>query len=245
MATFVLIHGAWHGGWCWERIVPLLEAKGHKVLAPDLPGMGSDPTPLKDVSVASWARFTADLVSRQAEKVVLVGHSRGGIVISQAAELVPDRIASLVYLTAFLLPNGQTMLGVMEGARAEREQGAGDVLVVSEDATTCTVRPEEAAPIFYNTTEPYWVVRASAHLVPEPTASFATPIAVTEERFGRVPRIYVECTEDRAIPIALQRRMHEGLPCTTVLSLETDHSPFYSAPAELVAVLDGIALALA
>jgi pimeloyl-ACP methyl ester carboxylesterase len=245
MATFVLIHGAWHGGWCWERVVPLLEAKGHTVLAPDLPGMGSDTTPLAEVSVASWARFTADLVSRQAENVVLVGHSRGGIVISQAAELAPDRIASLVYLTAFLLPNGQTLMGMLDEARNEREQGAEGAIVVSDDATTCTVRPEDVAPIFYNTAEPYWVVRASAHLVPEPTASFATPVQVTEERFGRVPRIYVECTEDRAIPIGTQRRMHAGLPCTKVLSLETDHSPFYSAPAELVALLDGVALSLA
>ena len=105
-----------------------------------------------------------------------------------------------------------------------------------------TVAPENVAPVFYNTTEPYWAIRAAANLVPEPASTFVTPIVTTPERFGRVPRIYVECTEDRAIPIGLQRRMHAALPCRRVITMETDHSPFYSAPTELAGVFDGIAL---
>ena len=106
-----------------------------------------------------------------------------------------------------------------------------------------TVAPENVAPVFYNTTEPYWAIRAAANLVPEPASTFVTPLVTSAARFGRVPRIYVECTEDRAIPIGLQRHMHAALPCRQVITMATDHSPFYSAPTELSGVLDGIALA--
>ena len=114
MATFILIHGAWHGGWCWERVVPLLEAQGHRVLAPDLPGMGNDHAPLNTITLDTWARFVADLIRQQNEKVILVGHSRGGVVISQAAEYVPKHIQGLIYLAAFLIPKGETLWGTLQ-----------------------------------------------------------------------------------------------------------------------------------
>jgi pimeloyl-ACP methyl ester carboxylesterase len=94
VATFVLIHG----GWSWDSIVPLLEKRGHTVLAPDLPGMGDDKTPLQEVSLESWASFVAELIRRQSEPVILVGRSRGGIVISRTAEYIPERIRALVYV---------------------------------------------------------------------------------------------------------------------------------------------------
>ncbi|HEV2523852.1 MAG TPA: alpha/beta fold hydrolase, partial [Gammaproteobacteria bacterium] len=122
MATFILIHGAWQGGWCWERIVPRLEAEGHRVFAPDLPGMGQDPTPLAEITLDRWVQFVSDLVYQQKEKVILVGHSRGGLIISQVAEQLPEHIQSLVYLAAILVPNGGTLANAMqqhEGAALE------------------------------------------------------------------------------------------------------------------------------
>ncbi len=76
MARFILVPGAMHGGWCWERIVPLLGAAGHEVLAPDLPGTNGDPTPYADDILAQWADFVADLARKGRERAVLVGHSR-------------------------------------------------------------------------------------------------------------------------------------------------------------------------
>src|SRR5579864_1849577 len=114
MMIFVLVHGAWHGAWCWERVVPQLETRGGRVIAPDLPGMGKDKTPLSKISLALWADFVADVITNQSEPVVLVGHSRGGIVISEAAERVPERIAMLVYLAAFLVPHGTSMWAMMQ-----------------------------------------------------------------------------------------------------------------------------------
>jgi len=92
MPRFVLIHGAWHGGWCWERVVPLLRAADHEVLASDLPGMGTDRTPFAADVLGQWADFVAALVHEAAEPAVLVGHSRGGLVISEGAERAPDQI---------------------------------------------------------------------------------------------------------------------------------------------------------
>ena len=113
----MLIAGAWHGAWCWQKIVPLLEAQGHRVRTPELPATGADTSDPASVTLESWARFVADVVGAEPEPVILVGHSRGGIVISRAAELVPERMRRLVYLSAYLLPAGSTLA---EAARADQ-----------------------------------------------------------------------------------------------------------------------------
>ncbi len=107
MATYVLIHGAWHGAWCWDKVVSLLKMKGHRVEAPDLPGHGKDRTPIGEVSLEAYAEKICKVLDAELEPVILVGHSMGGIAISQAAEYLPDKIETLVYLTAFLLRDGE------------------------------------------------------------------------------------------------------------------------------------------
>lgn len=87
----------------------MLEVQSHRVIAPDLPGIGEDPTPLNQVTLDLWAHFVSDLVNQQDEKVILVEHSRGGIVISQAVEYCSENILGLVYLCAFLIPDGKTL----------------------------------------------------------------------------------------------------------------------------------------
>src|SRR3990167_2297396 len=237
MATYILIHGAWHGGWCWERIVPLLEKQGHRVLAPDLPGMGEDTTPFTAITLDYWARFVVDLLQQQDEEVILVGHSRGGIVISQAAEYAPLKIKTLVYLAAFLIPTGETLLEVL--GRHPRDAGKPPDLVISSDKRSSIISTASVRDTFYNTTQDVWLKRATSKLGPEPMISFITPLKLTEANFGNVPRAYIECLQDRAIPIALQRRMVSILPCQQVATLDTDHSPFYSAPEKLAAELLG------
>jgi pimeloyl-ACP methyl ester carboxylesterase len=235
MATFILIHGAWHGSWCWERIIPLLEAQGHRVLAPDLPGMGNDHSPLANITLDTWVQFVCNLVRQQNEKVILVGHSRGGIVISQAAEYVADHIQGLIYLTAFLIPNSETLLETLQ--RHPRDPERQPDLVISADRSTSTVTEASIRDTFYNTTPDDWAKRAASQVGPEPMTVFVTALALSDAAFGKVPRAYIECLQDKAIPLDLQRSMVSKLPCQTVVSLDTDHSPFYSAPEALTSRL--------
>lgn len=238
MANFVLIHGAWHGGWCWEWVAPLLEAAGHRVVAPDLPGMGADKTPLGEITLERWARFVEGVVREQGEPVVLVGHSRGGIVISQAAEYAPECLAGLVYLAAFLVPNGRSLHETMQMIPPRPESDGS--LVMAPDGTAA-IAPDALQRVFYNRTPSDLVARAAALSGPEPMASFTTPLQVSDDRWGRVPRSYIMCTEDRAIAPQLQRMMVDALPCREMLCMATDHSPFYSAPEALARHLVALA----
>ena len=232
MACFILVPGAWHGAWCWERVVPMLEAAGHRALAPELIGMGSDRARAAEGSLARWADQLAAIVTAEPGPVILAGHSRGGAVISEVAERVPERIERLVYIAALLLPAGMAVRDLLRGV-----EGAARTAIVRHDDGTCTVDPADAIAAAYNTTAPDPATRAVARLGPEPRIALTTPVQVTAERFGRVPRAYVACRHDRTIPLAAQQAMQAVWPCDPAIVLDCDHAPFYSAPEALVAAL--------
>lgn len=231
MSTFVLVHGAWHGAWCWHKVVPLLRDRGHRVLVPDLPGHGRDQTPINSVSMASYAQRIADVMRVAAEPVTLVGHSMGGFVISAAAEQQPDTVAKLVYLAAFLLDDGQTLGDV---ASQDTRSVVSSGLVPSADGASMTVSASVLKDAFYGDCSGADIALAELALGPESGAALAGRMRVTPSRWGRIPRVYIECTQDRAVSIASQRRMVARLPCERVITMETSHSPFFSAP-ELLA----------
>ena len=237
MPTVILIHGAWHGAWCWHKLTPLLAAGGARALAPDLPSMGDDTTPAAVITLDYWARFIADLATREPEPVTLVAHSRGGIVASQAAELVPERIRLIVYVAAYLLPAGATLAGE---ARRDVQSLVPPNMIPVASGSTCTLRADIVGPAFYGRCSEADVEFARARLSPEPLKPLVTPLHLTPARYGRVPRAYVETTLDRAISPAAQRRMREALPCDPVFTLETDHSPFLSQPEALARILISI-----
>ena len=230
MSTFVLIHGAWHGAWCWDRVAPLLEKAGHRAVAIDLPGHGQDRTPIAQVTLQTYAGRVCDVLSAQEEPVVLVGHSMGGLAITQAAEQAPAKVRTLVYLTAFLLRDGQSLLDVAAG---DTEALVLPNLVQSADGSSAVVREDALKDVFYASCPDEDVARAKSLLVPQAAAPFATPVHTTPENWGRIPRVYIECLRDRAISPAVQKQMHTASPCRRVISMDTDHSPFFSAPEEL------------
>jgi pimeloyl-ACP methyl ester carboxylesterase len=231
--TFVLIAGAWHGAWCWDRFALLLRQDGHRVLTPELPATGADHTPAGQVTLESWARLVAEVVAAEADPV-LVGHSRGGIVISRTAELVPDRIAGLVYISGYLLPAGATLAAE---ARADRGSLVPAHMIPAESGLTCTLRTEAVRDAFYGDCDAATAAFAAAKLSPEPLKPLVTPLQVTAGRFGAVPRAYIECTRDRTVSLESQRRMQGAWPCEPVITLESDHSPFLSHPRELADAL--------
>ena len=233
-STFVFVPGAWHPSACWQRVVPLLEEQGHRVLTPELLGMAADPTPPSQVNLAAWADQLADIIRKEEKAVILVGHSRAGVVISEVAERVPEKIKLLVYLTAFLVPTGESL--------SDNVPTGGDpgMFVQNPDGTS-SLATDKIVPIFYNTTASQWAERAISLTCPEPPNIFTTPVQLTDGRFGRVPRAYIECKQDNAITLSAQRSMQNRLPCKYVVTMDTDHSPFFSAPSELVANLIDLA----
>ena len=234
MATFVLVHGAWHGAWCWFKVIPLLEKRGHTVIAVDLPSHGTDRTPTRDVSLELYAECVCRVLDACREPVMLVGHSMGGLVISRAAELRPAKIEKLVYIAAFLLPGGRTIL---EATSTEANARAMTDLVINEDGRAAAVKPESIRHVFYADCEDSEVALARTLLVPQALAVSVTPLSTKDENWGRIPRFYIECTHDNAIPIETQRAMVARLPCQRVITLATSHSPFFSSPGELSAHL--------
>jgi pimeloyl-ACP methyl ester carboxylesterase len=231
MATYVLVHGGWHGGWCWEKVAPLLAAAGQRVIAPDLPGHGRDQAALGDRPWERYLPFLCDLLHQQPEPAILLGHSSGGMLISAAAERCPDRIAALVYLAAFLLPAGVAPPEIM---RADSETILPQSLRVDHERGMSTVRPECARAVFYADCSDEDAAWAIERLQPEPLippATAAPPIVPEQAR--DIPRVYIETAHDRALGPATQRRMYAAMPCDAVLSLPTGHSPFISAPAAL------------
>lgn len=237
MTTFVLVHGSWHGAWCWQRLIPALTALGHRVLAPDLPGHGDDPTPAAEVTLRACADAVRGVVESAGEPVVLVGHSFGGVVITQVAELVPERIAGLVYLSAYL-PGNRGSLSRL--AALEKDNPVSLGLVRTPDGQALLLERTTVPELFYAGCPAEDVALALRLLRAEPVTPLVTPVAITEARAGRVPRAYIECLDDRAIPLWLQRQMQAARPCAPVLSLSTGHSPFFAAPGELAALLNSM-----
>lgn len=235
MSTFVLVHGAWHGAWCWYKIATRLEARGHTVIVPDMPGHGADRTPIESVTLDDIVARIGAAVEAAPEPVILVGHSYGGAVISQTAERHAPKVARLVYVAAFLLENGRTVLE----AAAGDDSDLAPAIVPAPDGRTATVDPASLKVALYGCCSAQDIALARASLGPEAFAGFRTPLQLTKQNFGRIPRHYVECSEDRATSIGLQRRMQAALPCERVFTLQTDHSPFFSAPDALTDCLAG------
>ncbi len=238
MARFVLVHGAWHGAWCYNALADDLRAAGHEVDTPDLPGHGADTTPHDQVTLELYAQRIADAIGDEGEPVVLVGHSMGGIAVTQAAELVPERIAKVVYLTAFLPKDGESLQHL-----AALPENPEDIVVPNcEIAPPDAIIPDWAArAAFYHRCSEADADAAIAQLNPQPLPPLATPVQITPERAGAVERHYIACTDDRAIPIALQRRMIEESPCASVTEIDADHSPFICKEPELVKALLALA----
>jgi pimeloyl-ACP methyl ester carboxylesterase len=238
MATFVLIHGSWHGGWCFDGVKAILEARGHHVIAPDLPGMGGDEAALRAATLQGWADFAAGLCRDAPQRpVVLAGHSRGGVVVSQAAETAPDAIDALVYICAMMLPDGMSRADFKQ---VEEPNPAFDGIISPVHNGAGTIAdPARGAAIFAQLSPPDLVADAMAGLANEPHGPRSTPLRLTAGRFGSLPRTYIECTEDRTILLASQRTMQALVPGARVVTLDADHSPFLSRPEELADALEG------
>lgn len=240
MARFVLVHGAFGGAWCWEPVIGRLEALGHTVDALDLPGGGDDETPVAEVTLESCAKRVGDVLDAREEPAILVGYSMGGAVVTQAASNWPERVASLVFVTAFMPGDGQSLLDLTHLPEGKDDQIQAN-LVIDGDPPVASLSEEATAAAVYNDCTSEQTAWAVSRRRPQAVAPFADPVQVDEEVLAGIPRSYVLTLQDRSIPPALQRRMIREHPCERVFELDADHAPFLSATDELVATLNELA----
>jgi pimeloyl-ACP methyl ester carboxylesterase len=223
-ATVVLVHGAFHGGWCWERVVPLLEERGLSVSTVELPTTGAPPgeTPGLDDDVAAVGATLDDVAGPK----LLVGHSYGGIPVTVAAA-GRDDVTRLVYLAAAVPDAGESGAALFEAAGIEAAW-----LVVEGDRMWAD--PATAAEVFFADCDRETQREAVARLRPMSTAphGFPAPAAAWHE----IPSTYVVCSQDRALSPDAQRNFLAPRTGETV-ELPTSHSPFYSQPAALAELL--------
>lgn len=230
MKTFILIHGSWHSAWNWHKVVPILEKQGHQVFAMDLPGMGRDKTPIEEVTLELAVQAICKRIDSIDGQVILVGHSKNGIMISQAAEYRPEKIEKLIYLAAYLIPNAKT----------QADYSIQDVNGVLKpyvtrfpDTNSHTLQPEIYKNGLYHDCDDTIYQMARMILSHESALTASTPLQLTEENFGSVRRFYIECTEDKAVTPFIQQKMYRETPCEKVYQMKTSHSPFFSKPQEL------------
>ena len=233
--TFVLVHGAWSGQYAWAEVQPLLEQAGHRVVTFDLPGHADDHTPLEQLTLASYVAATIQHIEAEPDKVVLVGHSMAGMIVSQVAENIPARIEQLVYLCAYLPRDGQSAFDF-----ADPDSLLPPNLVVAADQRTATIKPEAIVPIFAADCTPAIQALVVARHQPEPLAPFQEPVTLTETNFGRVPKCYIETLHDVGISTNLQRQMLAANGTVAHLAaLDCGHSPYFARPREVAAILTG------
>ena len=232
-ATYVLVHAAWLGGWQWQNVAIVLKEKRHSVFTPDLPGHGSNTASPANITMADYVKTLTDILDTLNEPVILVGHSFNGITISRVAELRPHKVACLVYLTAFLLPKGGSFLEAVQGVQGSV---AVDNFQVSEDQTYALVNEHEIHNAFAHDISKESFDIAKPYLVPEPIAPLQYKLEITEAFYGTIPKYYIECTEDKAIPIAVQRAMYDG-KVDGVFSIKSSHTPNFSHAGTLARIL--------
>lgn len=275
ITTIILVHGAWHGAWCWQPLIPELLKRRLAPFTLDLPahgiharfpeGWGSDaarfavsPAPTSGITLDDYVNAVSEIVDAAhaagAGPVMLVGHSMAGIVLTAVAERAPEKIGMIAYLAAFMPLPGVPMIDYVRCAENAGEEVAG--LFVAPPPQIGAMRID-----YRNTSQHERIRSAFAHdvdatrfaamnhlLTPDvPASPVATPTVATHERWGRVPRAYIRCSEDRAVMPALQDRFIREADAwtpenpTRVTTLAASHSPFLSMPTELAQVLSDLA----
>jgi pimeloyl-ACP methyl ester carboxylesterase len=237
MSDFLLIHGSGHGAWCWHRVIPALQDLGHKAQAIDLPSHGRDKT---DPALVTLDLYAQTILQAQEGPTILVGHSMAGYAITAAAERDPSSIAALVYLCAYVPQNGQSLAQMR---RAGPSQPLAPAIRIAQDRISFDFDPAQTGALFYHDCDAEARSLAALCLTPQPILPQETALNVSANSLG-LPRHYIRCTEDRAIPPAYQATMSAGFAKGHVSDLHSSHSPFLSQPKELALRLDQIAWSL-
>lgn len=235
----VLVHGAWMGASAWERVAVDLRQRGFRVTAVELPGHGTDKTPAAQLSLDGYVKAVLAALPTDGQAIV-VGHSMGGMVISAVAEQAPSRVAELIYVAGYLPQNGESLYKIAI-TDADSRVGAYWTQANPKADTPATLRAEGVAEVFCaDCSAADQRALVSSHKA-EAVPPLGTPVALSAERFGRVPRSYVHTRQDKAVSFKLQQSMLAragGARQTWVL--DTSHLPMLTQPRALADILAGV-----
>ncbi|MBL6455080.1 alpha/beta hydrolase [Belnapia sp. T6] len=231
--TYVLLHGAFHGGWCWDAVADRLRAAGHRVTTPTQTGLGERRHLLS--AAITLETFVTDLVehmeAEEVEEAILVGHSFGGNAITGAADRIPHRIRHLVYLDAMVLGDGDTPWGCMPAGQAEERRRA-----VMEQGGGIVAMPPPVAAFGVPEDHPRaaWLRR---RMTPHPAGTYRTPLHLRHPPGNGLPRSYIACTDPWYAPLAWARERVKTQPGWNWLEIATGHDAMVTAPEELARML--------
>jgi pimeloyl-ACP methyl ester carboxylesterase len=239
MKNYVLIHGAWGAAWEFDNVAELLSNEGHHVVALDLPGHGENKANIADVTMQAYVKTVVNAINELDEKVILVGHSLAGAIISQVAEVIPEKIDRLIYVAAMLLKTGDSPLSVMQS------DSDGHLLPntqFSEDGSYATLSEDTVRNILLNDVKDqgYLDNIVPKFLFKQATEPFMAEAHLSEENFGSVAKYYIKASIDKVISPAAQEKMLENWQVNEVVSLESGHFPLTSIPQDLTKVLTAL-----
>lgn len=232
--TFAIIHGSWQCTKGWEAVARGLVQQGYEVKLIDLPGHGKNSNDaFSHITFNTYVRYVCKALASidNSHKIILVGHSFAGLVISKVVEYIP--VDNLVYVAAFLPKHNESLLSLMT---MNTIAGLKDHVVIDTKAHATYLKKEGLAPLLFNGCDAETMTNQLALLQPEPMHPPSEKIPVNASILKCIPKDYIECVEDRCVSINLQRKMHERGPCR-VHTLPTGHSPFLSMPEALTAIL--------
>lgn len=239
--TLILISGAAHGSWCWKKIIPLLTSLGQKVIAIDLPGSGDDTAKLADHTLDNDVNSVMDAANAVSGKVILLGHSSGGVIVSQAAELLgTGKVDKLIYLDAFLPQHGESVFAVAEKLSKRNQPShvsitsAAERFVFSNDGSLFKWNPELVHELLYHDCSKEDVVFAKAQLSWQSVATLATPVHLSDSVYGRIKKYFIVCEQAKDLD---KSSLRLDVQCEKVYEMQSSHSPFFSMPKELAAIL--------
>jgi pimeloyl-ACP methyl ester carboxylesterase len=233
-ATFVLVHGAFQDASAWDLVTPRLQAAGHKVVVLQRPGRPPDTRDPTEITLAENVDLVVQILRAQPDPVILVGHSFAGLIISQAAEQLPARVAALVYVAAYLPRDGDSLRSL---SATDSASALPPHLRLNPAHTAASVDPAGLVEVFCADAPAAWQAHALAHPVAEPLAPLGTAVSLTTENFGRVRKLYVTTTADRCVSPAAQAAMLAATPVDRILPLDSSHGPFWSQPEALAEAL--------
>jgi len=225
--TYVLVHGAWQAPYVWDVVRTDLEKKGNKVVVVELPAHGKDMTLTHTVSIDAYSNKVIEEMNKVNGKVILVGHSMGGMVVTNVAEKVPSKISKLVYIGAFLPASGQS---IGELATMDPDSKLGQEIIESADHLTLDVTADKLTYLFINDGTQEAKDLVIKNYRSEPAIPFGNKVTLTSANFGSVNKVYIKTMQDIVISPGLQDKMIAGANIKTVYPVNTSHSPFLSQP---------------